>query len=148
MAYALINSDGTLHSIATYDSFTWRGILFTAVSRLSHSERRNYGIYDYAQKYAETPASKKHCGFTQEINHEEAAVYEVPIFIDKSPEEIANQQASEIKAEITALESAVTPRRVREAVLSEEGKLWLAEQDSKIKALRDQLTATKEKSKE
>ena len=40
---------------------------------------------------------------------------------------------------ITALESTVTPRRIREAVTTTEGKTWLVAVDSQIAALRGSL---------
>jgi hypothetical protein len=41
--------------------------------------------------------------------------------------------------QIQTLEAEITPRRQREALLTEEGKAWLVEQDAKIAALRAQL---------
>ena len=139
MAYALINLDGTLHSTTQYETFNWRNLTLTAVSRLSDAERKNLGIYSYAQKYTETPEGKKQCGFTQEINHAEGIVYEVPVFIDKSPLETAGEQVEKYTKEIVSLEIAVTPRRAREAILTEEGKLWLDAQDKKIAEVRVKL---------
>lgn len=141
MSYALINTDGTLNSTTSYDSFVWRGLTLTAVSRLSHQERVNIGIYDYAQKFQEIPEGKKQCGFTQEINHEEGIVYEIPVFIDKSPAEITAEQITKYKEEIAKLEGSVTPRRSREAILTEEGKNWLIEVEAAISDLRDKLAA-------
>lgn len=43
--------------------------------------------------------------------------------------------------EIIALEDSVTPRRLREAALTEEGKAWLQGVDDEITALRNQLAA-------
>lgn len=40
---------------------------------------------------------------------------------------------------ITALESSVTPRRIREAVTTDAGKTWLVAVDSQIAALRGSL---------
>ena len=40
---------------------------------------------------------------------------------------------------ITALESTVTPRRIREAVTTDAGKTWLVAVDSQIAALRGSL---------
>ena len=148
MAYALINLDGTLHSTTQYETFSWRNLTLTAVSRLSDSERKNLGIYSYAQKYMETPEGKKQCGFTQEINHAEGTVYEVPMFSDKSPDEIASEQSAKIKTEIERIEGTVTSRRIREAVLSEAGRVWLSDKEAEIDVLRKQLEQLKEKSKE
>ncbi|SNS00507.1 hypothetical protein SAMN04488503_2298 [Humidesulfovibrio mexicanus] len=41
-----------------------------------------------------------------------------------------------IDAEILALEATVTQRRLREALLTDEGKTWLAEVEARIAALR------------
>ena len=139
MAYALINTDGTFSHSVSYESFTWRGIQLTAVGLMPPSERKAFGIYDYAMLHQETPEGKKQQGFTQEINHAEGVVYEIPIFIDKTEAELAREKNEKIKAEITAIESSVTPRRYREAVLSDAGKDWLVAQDVKINELRAQL---------
>ena len=138
MAYALINSDGSLAQTMFAESFTWKGLQLTAVNYMPHSERKSFGIYDYTQLYQETP-KKKQCGFSQEVNHAEGVVYEIPIFIDKTEAELAREKNEKIKAEITAIESSVTPRRYREAVLSDAGKDWLVAQDVKINELRAQL---------
>ena len=139
MAYALINSDGSLAQTMFAESFTWKGLQLTAVNYMPHSERKSFGIYDYTQLYQETPEGKKQCGFSQEVNHEQGVVYEIPIFIDKTEAELAREKNEKIKAEITAIESSVTPRRYREAVLSDVGKDWLVAQDVKINELRAQL---------
>ena len=44
-----------------------------------------------------------------------------------------------ILSAITALESTVTPRRIREAVTTTEGKTWMVAVDSQIAALRGSL---------
>ena len=44
-----------------------------------------------------------------------------------------------VKAQIAELEAQQTPRRIREAALSAEGKSWLENLDSQITALRAQL---------
>lgn len=44
-----------------------------------------------------------------------------------------------ILEQITAIESTITNRRLREATLTEEGKAWLAAKDAEIAALRAQL---------
>lgn len=38
--------------------------------------------------------------------------------------------------DILVIEAEITPRRLREAILSEEGKAWLLDKDNKIKAIR------------
>ena len=139
MAYALINSDGSLAQTMFAESFTWKGLQLTAVNYMPHSERKSFGIYDYTQLYQETPEGKKQCGFSQEVNHEQGVVYEVPIFVDKTEAELTREKNAKIKTEITAIESSVTPRRYREAVLSDAGKDWLVAQDDKINELRAQL---------
>ena len=47
--------------------------------------------------------------------------------------------ADKIKAEISALESLQTPRRLREAALSEEGNAWLQNLEDQIVAKRAEL---------
>jgi hypothetical protein len=64
---------------------------------------------------------------------------------DCTPEEVAEIDARKtapvpIHAQITALETTVTPRRIREAVLTEDGALWLAGVDAQIATLRAQLS--------
>ena len=136
--YALIK-DGQIVQCTNAESFTWKGLQLTAVNYMPHSERKSFGIYDYTQLYQETPEGKKQCGFSQEVNHEQGVVYEIPIFIDKTEAELAREKNEKIKAEIAAIESSVTPRRYREAVLSDVGKDWLIAQDVKINELRAQL---------
>ena len=45
-----------------------------------------------------------------------------------------------ILMQIEALEMQQTRRRMREAALTEEGRLWLENLDARIEALREQLT--------
>lgn len=47
--------------------------------------------------------------------------------------------AAAIRAEIAALEATATPRRMREAALTDAGRAWLADLDAAIAALRAQL---------
>lgn len=67
-----------------------------------------------------------------------------------TPEEEAQRDAEEAAwatgqvkrdalAQIKALEGSVTPRRIREAALSDAGKAWLANVDNQIATLRGQL---------
>lgn len=44
-----------------------------------------------------------------------------------------------IKTEIQNIENTITPRRLREAVLTEEGRIWLINLEAEIAALRAQL---------
>lgn len=44
-----------------------------------------------------------------------------------------------IKEQIRALEATITPRRLREATLTANGKTWLADIDAQIAELRAQL---------
>ncbi|NLG06031.1 MAG: hypothetical protein GX567_19715 [Clostridia bacterium] len=46
---------------------------------------------------------------------------------------------SQVQARIDAIEAQITPRRLREAVLTPEGAVWLAEREAEIAALREQL---------
>ena len=46
-----------------------------------------------------------------------------------------------VLAQITALEAQQTPRRIREAALTDEGRAWLEALDAQIAALRPQLRA-------
>lgn len=45
-----------------------------------------------------------------------------------------------VKEQISVLESTITPRRLREATLTDAGKTWLADVDSQIAVLRATLT--------
>ena len=141
MSYALINPDGSLNSTTNADSLFWRNLHLTGLSRLTPAERKNLGIYDHAQKFQETPAGKKQVGFTPEINHAEGILYEIPIFIDKSEAELVTEKSQDLKAKIAALESSVTPRRLRESVLTSEGKKWLEDLDLEIAEIRAELAA-------
>lgn len=46
---------------------------------------------------------------------------------------------TELKREIALLEASVTPRRLRDAVLSDQGKAWLQALEDSIKQLRSKL---------
>lgn len=48
--------------------------------------------------------------------------------------------ADNIKAKIAALESQQTPRRLREAALTDEGRAWLQNLEDQIEALRVELS--------
>ncbi len=54
----------------------------------------------------------------------------------KASPEVAN---APIANQIAAIEGTVTPRRLREAVTTTDGKTWLADIDAQIAALRAQL---------
>lgn len=60
-----------------------------------------------------------------------------PLFDNKADEDafLETKRVERIKSEIAALETSVTPRRQREAILSIDNG-WLAEQEAKIEALR------------
>ena len=47
--------------------------------------------------------------------------------------------AREASAKITILENLITPRRLRDAVLSEEGKAWLTAKEAEIATERSKL---------
>ena len=65
------------------------------------------------------------------------------IEIQRTPEEVAAKQRSDILAQITALESQQTPRMLREAALDiNGGKELLAGINAQIEALRTQLPTT------
>lgn len=49
---------------------------------------------------------------------------------------VANERDEAAKARITAIESTITQRRLREALLTPEGKDWLAAKDAEIAAER------------
>ena len=40
---------------------------------------------------------------------------------------------------IALLEAQVTPRRIREAILTDEGKVWLADKEKEIQTLRNEI---------
>src|SRR6267142_4771768 len=53
----------------------------------------------------------------------------------------AGPQTPPALSEIIELESMITPRQLREAILTEAGKKWLLQIDKQIAALRKQLPA-------
>lgn len=59
-----------------------------------------------------------------------------PILVDP---QLPDPVPPTILEQITAIESTITNRRLREAALTEEGKAWLAAKDAEIAALRAQL---------
>ncbi len=54
------------------------------------------------------------------------------------PEPPAPDPNADINAQILALEATVTQRRLREALLTDEGKTWLADTEAQIASLRAQ----------
>lgn len=64
----------------------------------------------------------------------------VPITDDEA-EELSPKPApvNPILTQIAAIEATITPRRLREAMLTETGKLWLEAADADIAALRAKL---------
>lgn len=73
-------------------------------------------------------------GITVPLTPEEAA--EIAAFRAAAAAEAPRREAL---ARIMALEAVVTPRRMREAMLSSDGKAWLAEVDAQIATLRGRL---------
>lgn len=55
------------------------------------------------------------------------------------PQYLAKKHREELLLEIVALESQQTPRRLREASLTEEGHQWLENLEQQITALRAQI---------
>jgi polyhydroxyalkanoate synthesis regulator phasin len=49
------------------------------------------------------------------------------------------QTSAPLLLQIESLEQKITPRRLREAVLNEEGRTWLETLEAQISALRSQL---------
>lgn len=81
-----------------------------------------------------------------EVNAETGEVRQVPLTeaelaeIEAARPALAAEAARKaILAEIAALEATVTPRRLREAALTEAGKAWLADVDAQIAVLRASL---------
>lgn len=68
-------------------------------------------------------------------------------FIAATPDQLAEfisptvPAADLIKIMIANLEATITPRRMREATLTVEGKAWLADIDAHIASLRAQISA-------
>lgn len=54
------------------------------------------------------------------------------------PQPPAPDPNAAIDSEIQGIEAAVTQRRLRDAVLNDEGRSWLAEVEARIEALRSQ----------
>ena len=59
----------------------------------------------------------------------------MPTLVDLPP----LTEAEKVQAQIYAIEADITPRRMREAALTAEGKAWLAAKDAEIAALREAL---------
>ena len=58
---------------------------------------------------------------------------------DEEAEALRPKPVVTVKDQIAAIEAEITPRRLREAVLSVEGAAWLEAKDAEIAALRAQL---------
>ena len=59
-----------------------------------------------------------------------------------TPEELAAMSIvppKKVKHQIADLESTITPRRLRDAVLTDEGRVWLEDVEAQINMLRGQL---------
>jgi len=52
---------------------------------------------------------------------------------------LAEAPKREAKEAINTLEASLTPRRLREAILTDEGKVWLQDTDNQITELRKQI---------
>jgi len=63
---------------------------------------------------------------------------DVPVLLARFAPAVA--PTDKLRQEISTLESAITPRRLRESILGTDGG-WLSEQESKIVELRNQLRA-------
>ena len=63
---------------------------------------------------------------------------DVPVLLVRFAPAVA--PTDKLRQEIAVLESAITPRRLRESILGTDGG-WLSEQESKIVELRNQLRA-------
>lgn len=59
----------------------------------------------------------------------------------KTEEELKDELVSSLRMQIIELESSATARRVREAVLTEEGRLWLENLETQIAGVRVELAA-------
>lgn len=54
----------------------------------------------------------------------------------KTEKELINEKNANLKQEIEYLEKEITSRRIREAMLTEEGKFWLEEKEKEINNIR------------
>lgn len=63
--------------------------------------------------------------------------YENGVLVEEREIQIDDNIA--IRLDIEALEQTVTPRRIREAIRTDQGRIWLASVDDQIAALRAQL---------
>jgi hypothetical protein len=90
------------------------------------------GWYEFIPARDEAPEGKKAQGTTFVVG--DGVVTESFLYVDKTQTELDKEANTLVLAQIHALEPS--DRRIREAVLTEEGKTWLATNEASIAALR------------
>lgn len=69
--------------------------------------------------------------------HDVASIGDVWPYVPKDP--IPPAQRDLVLSQIYAMESQITPRRLREALISDQGKAWIVEIETQINTLRGSL---------
>lgn len=98
-------------------------------------EELNLAPLTYREPVCESTETVQMLNEAELVNGEYVQSY---VTVPKSPEVLEQERVSAIEAEIANLESLVTERRKREALLSEAGRAWLQDIDDQISVLRAQ----------
>lgn len=131
--FALVENGQVVRTVRE-ESIEWNGYTYSNINLLTPDERKAAGIYDFVTIPANPPVGQKAQGTTIEIG--DGVVTEVPIYVDKTTDELAAETNAGVLAQIASVEAQITPRRLREAVISSAGATWLVERDTEIAALR------------
>lgn len=127
----LVDVDGVAHELdfdidPNYHAIFWDG----KEGFIETKQGRNIKIYDLDGL---EHLVDLHAAETKKINDKR-----------KAEEDEFNAPANVIKREIIKLENEITPRRLREAVLTQDGADWLNEQEGLIEQKRTELSALAE----
>ncbi len=104
---------------------SWRNV--SGLDRASETELKSWGWFPVEDQTPEVDETKKLGPITLDI--QDGKVVQAREVMDKTKDEIADEK-------IAALEATVTPERIRCAILTDDGKKWLAEVDGQIAALK------------
>jgi hypothetical protein len=132
--FALVK-DGSVIRTTNENSFEWNGFSYSNASLLSREDRMAAGIYDFVTAQGTPPEGMKAQGTSVVVG--DGVVTESYVYVDTTPEELNVEHNLDIQSRIDAIEASCTPpRRVREAILSVEGKTWMEDKEARIIVLR------------
>lgn len=136
--FALVK-DGQVIKTTSQETLEWGGFTYSNIYLLDESVRKDAGIYMVVQEPQPIVEGKRLLNTRFIVDDILGVVTEIPVYFDKSESEIRQEKMSDLKNQITQLESTIDNRRLREAVLSDSGKEWLTNIEVQIKSLRDMI---------